>query len=95
MGSKLEGMFYPAKNPRINDRMNAVNGMLCNAAGLRRSFINKKRCPETVKDFRMVTLPYEEYKTKNPKRTHPTDGLGYLITRRYPYGTKPTLKVRR
>lgn len=93
LGDQLEKMHYPPKNPRLKDRFNAVNGMLCNAKKERKLFINKAKCPELVKDFRQTTAPYEEFKKKNPKRTHASDALGYKIHRKYPYGERPRIVV--
>jgi hypothetical protein len=35
----------PEANPPVKDRINAMNGMFCNAEGLRRYFVNADKCP--------------------------------------------------
>lgn len=95
LGDQLIRVTHPSKNPRVRDRFNSFNAMLCSADGKIRLKINKRKCPELVKDLRMITHPYDEYKKSkaNKDRTHVSDGAGYLIHRRYPVGGKPQLKV--
>lgn len=93
LGKQLESLQYPKKNPYLRDRFNAVNTMMLGFDGIRRAFINKKNCPELVKDLQQVTFPYDEYKRKNPKRTHYSDNWGYNICREYSVGKKPSIKV--
>lgn len=96
LGDQLIGLKYPPKNPFVRDRFNSVNAMFCNSDGHRRLFVNKEGCPELVKDIRMITHPYDDYKKAkaNKDRTHASDAGGYLIHKRYPVvGNKPTLKV--
>jgi hypothetical protein len=90
---QLIKMEYPRRNPFVRDRFNACNAMLCGIDGTRKAFINKKKCPELVKDLQQVSFPYDEYKRKNAKRTHVSDSWGYKIDRAYPFGKRPQIKV--
>lgn len=65
-------------NPRVKDRVNAVNGMLCNAKGERKLF-HHPRCVELKKDFQKIVWNGDEINKKDILRTHATDGLGYFI----------------
>jgi len=92
---KLAGLEYPRRNPYLRDRFNAMNAAFCNARGERRLFVNAAKCPELVADLLRVTYPYEDYKRKNPKRTHASDAAGYMVVRRMPVGREiATVRVR-
>jgi hypothetical protein len=73
-----------SSNPLVRDRVNAVNGMLCNAEGERRLLIHP-RCKELTEDLRRVGWKAgsstELDKSKDPHRTHMSDALGYFIWR--------------
>lgn len=73
----------PKRNPAERDRVNAVNGMICNSKGERRIQVNPK-CKNLISDFERVE--YKEGttridKTKDLRLTHPSDALGYMIER--------------
>jgi len=75
----------PSVNPAERDRINSVNGMICNSKGVRRTFVNPK-CKHVIRDFEQVS--YKEGtvqidKGKDLSLTHPSDALGYLIEREY------------
>lgn len=93
LGHQLEAIEYPRKNPYLRDRFNAVNGMLFNTNNERKAFINRKGCPELVKDVQQVSHPYDEYKRKNPRRTHVSDAWGYNICRAYPLYSRGSIEV--
>jgi len=92
LGDRLESLEYPQANPRLRDRFNSVNAMCQNSLGVRRFFMHS-RCKETKADFDRITYPYDKFKTKNPKRTHASDALGYLIHRRYPVYKRGSIRV--
>jgi hypothetical protein len=72
----------PSSNPVVRDRVMLVNAKLESAAGERMLTVNA-RCRELIKDFEMVV--YKEgsaqviEKDRDPRRTHLSDALGYLI----------------
>lgn len=77
-------------NPSVKSRVEAVNGMLKAYDGERRLLVSPK-CKELIKDFEEVTYLGETYeidKNKDPKRTHLSDALGYLVWREF--GKKKT-----
>lgn len=77
--------FVPTKNPAERDRINAVNGMICNSKGERRVLVNPK-CKNLIRDFEQVS--YKEGSTqidkaKDFKLTHPSDAAGYFIEKEF------------
>jgi hypothetical protein len=77
-------------HPLVRDRVNAVNGKLRNAAGIRRMFIDP-RCRELIRDFEQVQYKSDpngrilaEIDKSDPKRTHLSDALGYYIWKEFP-----------
>lgn len=71
----------PKSNPSVRDRVVTVNGKLRNAADEVSMFVSPK-CKELIDDFEQVS--YEEDstqidKTKDRRRTHSSDALGYLV----------------
>ena len=68
-------------NPRVRERVGLVNAKLRAASGESRLFINPK-CVELIKDLEEVTYQKDSTmidKMSDPKRTHLSDALGYLI----------------
>jgi hypothetical protein len=69
------------RNPAERDRVNAVNGMLCNSKGMRRVQVNPN-CKHLVRDFEQVSFKEGSTqidKTKDLKLTHASDAFGYFI----------------
>ena len=71
--------------PLVKDRVNTVNGLLFNAAGQRHLWVNP-RCYELKRDFREVRWKADKsgnltatLDKSDPKRTHISDALGYLV----------------
>jgi len=74
--------------PKRKDRLNAVNGMLRNAAGEARLLIVREACRPLVRDFEKCGM--EEFLNghfKDPALGHASDGLGYFIDHDYPVET--------
>jgi hypothetical protein len=71
----------PKSNPAVRDRVQLVNSKLMNAAGEVQMQVSP-RCKELVKDLEQVMYKPESTvmdKERDPKRTHLSDALGYLI----------------
>jgi hypothetical protein len=71
----------PRSNPVVRDRVTVMNGKLGSAAGSRMLQVDP-RCAELIRDFEFVT--YKEGsqvvdKDRDPRRTHLSDALGYLV----------------
>lgn len=79
-------MMVKSSAPRVVDRVNAVNSLLCNAEGDRRCFMTPK-CQEVIRDCEQVVWKTDSAgnstgeinKTKDGMRTHASDSMGYLI----------------
>jgi hypothetical protein len=83
-------ILVPTSNPAVKDRVNCVNAMLRNQAGIARLFIDP-RCKQLIQDFERVhwkTDPtgnlLSEIDKSDPARTHVSDALGYLIAKEFP-----------
>lgn len=74
-------------NPRVKDRVNAMNKMLCNAKGERR-LLHSPKCVELRKDLLKVVWKGQDINKSDIKRTHSTDALGYYIEYEYGHNVK-------
>jgi hypothetical protein len=80
----------PASNPSVRERVGLVNAKLFSAGEEARLFVHP-RCNGLVADFEEVTFKPETSvidKERDPKRTHLSDALGYLIWQEY----RPSVK---
>lgn len=73
----------PTNNPAIKDRYAAVNGMLSTSSGRRRLLVDPK-CKELIADCERCLYKEDsqgrntgEIDTRDPKRTHASDAIGY------------------
>lgn len=76
----------PTKNPAERDRINSVNGMICNSKNQRRVFVNPNKCKNLIRDFEQVS--YKEGstqidKSKDFKLTHTSDAAGYFLEQEF------------
>lgn len=78
---KNAGFFVKnnTKNPLVKDRVIAVNAMFCNALGVRRYFINRKRCPTISENFAQQVYDKNGLPEKTTGMDHTNDGCGYFI----------------
>jgi hypothetical protein len=79
----IGGVQYriPKANPVVRHRVERVNGKLVTANGEVQMKVHP-RCKELIADFELVQFvagSYEIDKQKDPKRTHLSDALGYLV----------------
>jgi hypothetical protein len=82
-------MHLSTSNPAVRDRVNAVNAMLCNAAGERNTTIDPT-CTELIKDFRQVKWKCDKagnssgnIDKSDMERTHVSDALGYHVEKQF------------
>ncbi len=74
-------MKVPRSNPAVRDRIALVNAACENVVGQARLFLNSA-CKELIKDFEQVGYQPNTAmidKMSDPRRTHLSDALGYLI----------------
>ena len=80
----------PRKNPPVRERVTLMNAKLGAADGARLLHVHP-RCQELIKDFEQVTYKENSQvidKEKDPKRTHLSDALGYLVWREFQVNQK-------
>ena len=80
-GYKRFEFRVPTVNPSVRERVGLVNAMLYSAAGDTELFLDPK-CKETVLDLEEVTYKPDSMtidKDRDPRRTHLSDALGYLV----------------
>jgi hypothetical protein len=78
---KCLGYRVPRANPEVRERVSVVNAMLRSAQSESRLFIHP-RCRELVVDLEQVSYkPGSSVieKERDPRRTHLSDALGYLV----------------
>jgi hypothetical protein len=69
----------PKSNPRVRERVTAVNAMLRNALGVSRMVIDAS-CIELIADLEKLQWTKSgDIDKKNAERSHVSDGLGYYI----------------
>jgi len=80
----------PRSNPAVRDRVQVVNAALQPADGDSRLVIDA-RCKELIKDLEQVAYKENSQvidKDRDPKRTHLSDALGYLVWQELRVGEK-------
>jgi hypothetical protein len=80
-GYKSASYRVPRANPEVRERVNLVNALLRSAGGETRLFIDPK-CKELILDLEQVAYKPGSTvidKDRDPRRTHLSDALGYLI----------------
>ncbi len=80
-GYKRFEFRVPTVNPSVRERVGLVNAMLYSAAGETELYLDP-RCKETILDLEEVSYKPDSMtidKERDPKRTHLSDALGYLV----------------
>jgi hypothetical protein len=84
----------PPSNPSVRDRVGLMNAKLKSALGESELYLDP-RCKETIRDLEEVMYKPDSMvvdKDKDPKRTHLSDALGYLVWQEYrgktPFGER-------
>lgn len=82
----------PKANPRIADRIAAVNDALCDSTGKPHVFLRRDAAHRLVTDFQSVqTDDAGGLDKSDPMLTHPSDALGYMVHYLRPLrSSKPT-----
>ncbi|MHA3062519.1 terminase large subunit domain-containing protein [Acinetobacter sp. ANC 4641] len=71
-------------NPRVKDRVNAVNAMICNANGERRFKVNTHKCPTLTECMEQQAYDKFGEPDKSTGHDHANDAMGYPIAFLYP-----------
>lgn len=83
-------MQVPAANPGVLNRVRKVNALLTNALGEVRLEVDP-RCRELIKDFEETLFKPDSGvidKLRDPRRTHASDALGYVVWQLFGEKTK-------
>ncbi|VAV82547.1 Phage terminase [hydrothermal vent metagenome] len=85
-----------SSNPRVKDRVNAVNSILCNSSGEVR-LSHHPRCRYLKRDFETVSWSATgtEIDKRSRDRTHATDALGYYVASEFPLRLLRAVKGKR
>ncbi|MDD5355839.1 MAG: terminase family protein [Candidatus Omnitrophica bacterium] len=76
----------PTSNPAERDRINSVNGLICNSQKQRRTFVNPDKCKHLIRDFEQVSFIEGSTridKNKDFALTHPSDAFGYMAEQEF------------
>jgi Terminase RNaseH-like domain/Terminase large subunit, T4likevirus-type, N-terminal len=87
----------PTSNPAVRDRVTLMNAKLGAADGQRRLMM-RPQCRELIKDFEQVTYKENSQvidKERDPRRTHTSDALGYLVWQEFQGGPQPLERSQR
>jgi hypothetical protein len=79
-------------NPRVRQRVVAMNAMFHNAANDRRYLVNTDLCPIYTQSLEQQAYNKNGEPDKDSGDDHPNDAAGYFINMMFPAGGKPTLK---
>ena len=80
-GHKMVAYKVPASNPLVRERVALLNAKLRTAGGEKHLLVDRK-CGELIKDLEEVSYKADSNvidKDKDPRRTHLSDALGYLV----------------
>lgn len=81
-------VFAHGKNPPVKDRVNAMNGMFCNANNERRYLVNYHNCPTYAAALEQQAWNDSGEPDKTTGHDHPNDAAGYFINYDYPVKTR-------
>lgn len=70
-------------NPRVRDRLLAVNGMIC-SGGQRRYYVNTDECPTLTECLEQQAYDKNGEPDKTKDQDHLPDSTGYFIAKKFP-----------
>jgi hypothetical protein len=83
----------PAANPPVKDRVNAMNGMFCNAVGRRRYLVNVAKCPTYTDHLEQQVWTDAGEPDKASGADHTNDAAGYVIHKLFPIVKPPKARI--
>ena len=84
-------VYYESTNPRVRDRVNAMNALFCNGNNERRYKVNTARCPQYTDTLEQQVYNKQGEPDTEHDHDHPNDAAGYFIAYKYQV-IKPTIK---
>lgn len=82
---------YDSLNPRIKDRVQAMNRMFLTVDGTRRYKVNTVKCPEYTKNLEQQNYGKSGLPDKTSGNDHMLDASGYFINQMYPINKPKTI----
>ena len=82
------GVYAPSVNPRVKDRISAVNSKICAGREKKRSLIVDPSCKRTIRDMQQVERLADGRENKKQEEdglVHISSALGYLISYKFPF----------
>lgn len=86
-------VYVSGSNPRIKDRVNAVNALILNDKGERRLLVNTDKCPNVTEALEQQIYDKFGKPDKMAGVDHVSDALGYFLSHKYPI-TKPATNLK-
>lgn len=83
-------VYTNKSNPSIKDRVNAVNGAICNSKGVRRLLVNTHHCPQATQGLEQQIYDEHGMPDKKAGVDHLNDAIGYMINHKFPVVKPPT-----
>lgn len=83
---------YNSKNPRVVDRVGAVNAKIKNAKGDISLFVNIEKCPHLVEGLEQQGWGKDGNPDKSNGLDHHLDALGYFIHFRFPIALRGSVR---
>lgn len=77
-------LYFESVNPRVRDRINAMNAMFCNGLGDRRYKVNVNKCPHYTDDLEQQVYNKQGEPDKSHDKDHMPDAGGYYIAFAFP-----------
>lgn len=78
------GVRVNSTNPAVKDRINAVNGLILNADGVRRLMVNTHTCPAFTESLEQQVYDKNGLPDKTSGHDHTNDAAGYFIVKEFP-----------
>lgn len=85
-------VHVPTRNPFVKERVMAVNGLICNALGVRTLLINPQLAPTVTECLEQQIYDTNGEPDKKDGKDHAPDALGYFVHYRWPI-VKPASTV--
>lgn len=79
-------------NPRVTDRVNSYNAVLCDNQGIRNYYVNEDRCPQLADALEQQAYDDSGKPDKKSGYDHKVDAAGYFVYKWRPLKRKNTYK---
>lgn len=77
-------VIVDSANPKVKDRVMAMNGVILNGLGERKLLVNTKKCPVLTECLEQQVYDKNGEPDKTEGKDHATDAAGYFIHKHFP-----------